>query len=931
MSMTSKPLGKIITFYSYKGGTGRSMALANVACVLGQKRDNLKVLMIDWDLEAPGLYRYFQNRIVSNTFHSFENQLGLIDLFCKASLFCEERNLTDEDIPDNIFEIIGIEEYIVETNIQSLYLMTSGMLDKTYSFRVANFDWSEMFTKYPSLIYKLTEYLAKEFDWTLVDSRSGHTDISGICTALMPDRLVVVFTPNTQSLSGVLNTAKNAIEYRKQSDDLRQLIVFPLVSRVEPAEPKLRMDWRFGNKNKELIGYEEQFESLFTEVYGLSQCSLRTYFDDVQIQYISRYAYGEEIAVLIERTEDRLSIARSYESFTQRLIEQERPWENTFINENAILPASNASTSETQASKSGGRRIEKTVFICYRRTNASWALAIYQNLSMHGYDVFFDYQSIPSGRFEHAIIENIKSRAHFIVVLTPSGLEKCKDPGDWFRREIETAIDAKRNIVPLLLENFNFGSPLVKDALRGKLAALAMFNGLNVYSEYFFEAMDKLRELYLNVPVSLPQPDELEDLTDLQKIVVNNAGPVEKAQLTAQEWLEQGYSFQQDRILDKALECYSEALRLDPSSAYAYSSVGYVLKDLKRYDEAEADFRKAIELDPSSAYAYLGLGQMLSDLKRYDEAETAYRRVIELNHSFAFAYSSLGDVLINLKRYDEAEVTFRKAIELDPSFGYYHTRLGHLLKSLKRYQEAEAALRKAIELDPSSALPYSSLGEVLINLKRYDEAGAALRKAIELDPSFAYDYSSLGYVLINLKRYDEAEVAYRKAIELDPLSAYAYYMLGNLLKYLRRFDEAEAAYRNAIRLSPLVSKAYGKLALLLRIENRNEEALALLQKQVEIDPEDFNPYLAIASINKQMGKNVSGEILGKARQFMPKDHWYSRACLESVSGNYNQALKYLQRAAQQHHFDPVWAWEDPDLQWIRDNPRFAEIVGPRKK
>src|SRR6185503_9034035 len=77
------------------------------------------------------------------------------------------------------------------------------------------------------------------------------------------------------------------------------------------------------------------------------------------------------------------------------------------------------------------RRIEKTVFISYRRTNLPWSLAIYQDLTKHGFDVFFDYQSIHSGDFEQVIISNIKARAHFIVILTPSALERCDNPSDW--------------------------------------------------------------------------------------------------------------------------------------------------------------------------------------------------------------------------------------------------------------------------------------------------------------------------------------------------------------------------------------------------------------------------------------------------------------------------------------------------------------------
>ena len=86
-------------------------------------------------------------------------------------------------------------------------------------------------------------------------------------------------------------------------------------------------------------------------------------------------------------------------------------------------------------------RIEKTVFISYRRTNFPWAYCIYQDLTHHGFDVFFDYQSINSGNFESVILDNIRARAHFIVILAPSALERCSQPGDWLRREIETAMD----------------------------------------------------------------------------------------------------------------------------------------------------------------------------------------------------------------------------------------------------------------------------------------------------------------------------------------------------------------------------------------------------------------------------------------------------------------------------------------------------------
>ena len=143
-------------------------------------------------------------------------------------------------------------------------------------------------------------------------------------------------------------------------------------------------------------------------------------------------------------------------------------------------------------------RIEKTVFISYGRIAVSWAQSIFQDLTQHGYDVFFDFHGIASGGFEEIILENIKARAHFLVLLTPSALERCSDPTDLFRREIETAIAVQRNIVPIMLEGFDFGAPDVDNQLGNTLAALKRYNGLPIHVAYIPEAMERLRQKYLN-------------------------------------------------------------------------------------------------------------------------------------------------------------------------------------------------------------------------------------------------------------------------------------------------------------------------------------------------------------------------------------------------------------------------------------------------
>jgi Mrp family chromosome partitioning ATPase len=324
--------GKIITFYSYKGGTGRSMALVNLACLLSRRADVKKgVLAIDWDLEAPGLHWFFRDARSASTppVPSGGPRKGVIELFAHldSGIQNSSSDPLGEEAAQEIVGKVAIEDFVTSTPISRVSLMSAGCFDSDYGERVSRFDWRRLFERAPSLIRCLGELLASKYDYVLVDSRTGVNDISGICTALLPDQLVLVFTPNHQSLITGIESVRRATRYRMQSDDLRQLAVFPLPSRVDLSEPQLLEKWRFGDpsQQEDQQGYQSRFEALFTDVYGLPSCSLKNYFDEVQIQHVPRYSYGEEIAVLQERG-NRLSISRSYATVSDILATDQSPW-----------------------------------------------------------------------------------------------------------------------------------------------------------------------------------------------------------------------------------------------------------------------------------------------------------------------------------------------------------------------------------------------------------------------------------------------------------------------------------------------------------------------------------------------------------------------------------------------------------------------------
>jgi cellulose biosynthesis protein BcsQ len=334
------PSGEIITFYSYKGGTGRSMVLANVAYLLAKQpsASGRRILAIDWDLEAPGLHRYFQKEFGA----SIDKRPGLIDLFCDVRSFYEKResksplpeSAADSDESRGAFrdamKAHPFEKYrVAAEGVARLDLMTAGAQDPEYANRVRQFDWEHFYLNHGSFLTHLRDLLMKNYDYVLIDSRTGLTDTSGICTRVMPEKLVTVFAPNRQNIEGVENAIRRAVKYRLDSRDPRGLAVFPLASRLDASASRLRELWWHGGGDADapVVGYQPTFEKLFRDLFHLEECDLEAHFAATQVPHDSDYAYGEKIAAR-EHTTDRLSIGYAIANLTTRLTRLSDSWDH---------------------------------------------------------------------------------------------------------------------------------------------------------------------------------------------------------------------------------------------------------------------------------------------------------------------------------------------------------------------------------------------------------------------------------------------------------------------------------------------------------------------------------------------------------------------------------------------------------------------------
>jgi tetratricopeptide (TPR) repeat protein len=274
----------------------------------------------------------------------------------------------------------------------------------------------------------------------------------------------------------------------------------------------------------------------------------------------------------------------------------------------------------------------KTVFISYRRIVSSYiARAIFQDLRSHGFDVFMDVESIDAGHFETIIINQIRARAHFIVILSPGTVERCAENGDWLRREIEYAMECGRNIVPILANDFRFEG--TKPFLTGALAEVPSFNALTLHHEYFEEGMERLRTRFLKQRVLgrvVPAPPEDREMVEKKIEHIAKQGSPTREQLDAEECFNRGTRKLHKGECDAAIEDFSEAIALNDMYAKAYYNRGLAHFNRGRLDAAIADYDIAIQLETRYAEAHFNRASARVAKGDCKGAVADYERFLEL-------------------------------------------------------------------------------------------------------------------------------------------------------------------------------------------------------------------------------------------------------------------------------------------------------------
>ncbi len=299
----------------------------------------------------------------------------------------------------------------------------------------------------------------------------------------------------------------------------------------------------------------------------------------------------------------------------------------------------------------------KTIFISYRRTNSRYlARAIFEHLQTNGYDVFLDIENIDSGEFERIILGQIAARQHFLVLLTVGTMERCAEPSDWLRREVEYAIKVQRNIIPIMVDEFSFTD--VKQYLTGDLANLEKYNAFKLYYDYFDEGMSRLRGRFLRQPFEgILSPITPADAQAVErKIAEISAEPIPTpTQLTAEEYFNRAKRKFQEKDFTGTIADLTEAVSLNPQYIIAYTNRGVAYKRINDLDMALKDFSQAIQLDPRRYSVFYNRGRINLLKGDNENAISDFTQAIKLNENFIQAYTFRSKAYTAIGNHDKAK------------------------------------------------------------------------------------------------------------------------------------------------------------------------------------------------------------------------------------------------------------------------------------
>ncbi len=421
-------------------------------------------------------------------------------------------------------------------------------------------------------------------------------------------------------------------------------------------------------------------------------------------------------------------------------------------------------------------------------------------------------------------------------------------------------------------------------------------------------------------------------------------------------WIELGKIHTRSGSFDDAVIAFLKAININPESGLAYSNLAYVYCVKGEYGKAVPLYRKSIPLikeEKEQIIAWNRLGDTYRVMKDLENAIVAYKRADDLEMTYALRARTYRPLIKT-----SSDTPAQKILENNPG------------SAVQRYSgspktDPSPSTRQSTSDEPAAPRPANGSGlngsssqiSLASPIQRmgYDSSAGAASSAPRLETTASAQPSvqtsntfrgvnpspvqsagpknltdakkGQGKPDSNLDEVLAKVQIYENITRANPANDRAWDTLGRFYKILGRFPDAIAAYKHAIDIAPFREVYSYYLGLLYAVDKQYENAIQAFQNVIKINPEYALAHGALAGLYRRLGMEAkANEHITIAMPKMINENSYNRACFYATCGDPELAMEFLRLALQNNDTTLEWMLSDPDLDVIRDDPRFQKLV-----
>ena len=271
--------------------------------------------------------------------------------------------------------------------------------------------------------------------------------------------------------------------------------------------------------------------------------------------------------------------------------------------------------------------------------------------------------------------------------------------------------------------------------------------------------------------------------------------------------------YEQEDMLEPALQAYMQALQTDASNYWIYEQLGQLLQAVRDWPSQIEFYQTAVQQLPDHPQLYYLLAMAQFEAGRYSDAIDSLTALLRQVPSHVPGQMLLGRVHLQSKQWDIAISTYERLLQLQPDHAAAHISLATALQRCDRNDESLHVSQQAVTLAPENVGGHRALGDSHWALGDWEQAIAAYQRAIQLAPEWVSLHLTLSRWYQQLEQWDEAQGCLQSALLLHPEDARLHVALGNLyLCHLQQPQLAIDCYQQALLLQPpRPATVYGSL------------------------------------------------------------------------------------------------------------------------